>query len=703
MIGNGKPADYSLCSMKCLFLTLFLTVTACAQTYRAEDNGANPTLASNSAAIQATLEQASAGGIVTITTPGTYLLTPQGDNPYDAGHKYCLLMAHDNVTLFVGAGVVLKLADNQQSIAPIDIIVFQGRNNLTFDGSGEITGNSFNQSGWSGGYSQIDHGIIISGYGSSTRANSNIKVRNLTLSRHFSNPINIDARFGLRNSSIQITNVTSIDCGEGIQVIKADDVEISDCNVTSPTHVAVGDAIEVSDVAGFLITRNAVSNHWYGSGFDIYGSQDGTVENFTADDCVNGVNVHYSPSSSVTDPEDILVQNGTITNPRGASLAEGCDGLEAIGAVLTNIVFRNVKIQGTQNAIGIQTLTGVGSKTIGPVTIEDCEVTGASYGIFAAVPISGLTIRRGNYSHNSVDGIRLLYGPGMNAGDVKDLRIENLIAAENGRYGIFLDNQGFTVPQITGSIGDCTLNGNALDPILAGPEGGGITVENLMPNSKTAFGGGAGAIVFGVRYLCPTGANVTTFQNPSKNQTLTIAACQERDIIDARQGGVNIYLTSGQNAHLQVGDRLTLRFDSLTNEWREQIPTSTPRPPNLATEANSDRAIALNAATFAREPFASFTDPNFSQDKATRIMLFVANLDLLPGEDLSLLTVQAQDSLLRTYSLPIEYAGLVENSTLFTQINVRLPEEIFNLGDVWVSVRFRGTTGNRARLSLRPN
>ena len=86
--------------MNCLFLILSLTITAFGQTYRAEDNGASPTLtASNSAAIQATLDQASAGGTVTITTPGTYLLTPQGDNPFFAGHKYCLLMAHDNMTV----------------------------------------------------------------------------------------------------------------------------------------------------------------------------------------------------------------------------------------------------------------------------------------------------------------------------------------------------------------------------------------------------------------------------------------------------------------------------------------------------------------------------------------------------------------------------------------------------------------------------
>jgi len=578
------------------------------------------------------------------------------------------------------------------------------RNNLIFDGPGEISGNSFNQNGWSGGYSQIDHGIIISGTGSSSKANSNITIKNLTLSNHFSNPINIDAGFfGFRNNNILITHVTSVDCGEGIQVIRADGVEISDCNVRSPNHVAVGDAIEVSDVTNFHIARNAVSNHWGGSAFDIYGSQNGTVENFTVDDCVNGVDVHFSPTSLVTDPENVVVQNGTITNPRGVSLSGTCDGLEATGAVLKNIVFRNVKIQGTQFAIGIQTHAEGGIKTTGPVTIEGCEVTGASHGILAAVPISDLTIRGGNYSHNSVDGIHLLYGSTLTASDVRNLSIDNLTAEDNGMFGIALDNQGQIVPQITGSISNCTLSGNFSAPIIAGAEGGGITVENITPNSKTAFGGGTGASVFGVKYFCPTGASVTTFQNPSKDQKLTITACQERDIIDARQGGVNIYLTGGRNAHLHIGDSLVLSFDSLTNKWREDSRTMTPNPPNISTEDNSEKAIALNATNFVRDPFANLTEPNFSADKRTRIMLFVDNLDLLPGEDMSLITVQAEDSLLRTYELPVEHVGLVTDGSPLIQINVRLPEELFNVGEVWVSVSLRGVTGNRASLNLRPN
>lgn len=680
----------------------FLAATGCAQTFRAEDNGASPTLASNSLAIQATLDQASAGGTVTITTPGTYLLTPQDNNPYFAGHLYCLVMAHDNVVLFVGAGVVLKLADNQQSEKPVDIIVFQARTNLTFAGRGEINGNSFNQPNWAGGYSQIDHGIIISGYGVvAGAANTNITVKDLTLKNHFSNPINIDCNGSTRrNSNIRIERVHASDCGEGIQVISADDVWITDCTVDSPKHVAVGDGIEVSNTTRFQIRGCAVQNHRSASGFDIFASRDGVVDNWTSDDNDNGVAVHSF--GGLPDPANVTVSNGVVTNMRNAAEGGVCDGVELNALTLTDVKVVNVRITGTPFGFGFQLGVPSGNKSVGPVVIENCIVTGAQDGILVAAAFSKLKIVGGNYLDNRNRGIVLLYSAGLLPADVGDLYIEGVTATGNGGAGILIDNQGFLVPPITGVINNLTLTENAA-PILAGPEGAGLVVSNITPDSKTEFGGGSGASVFGVKFFCPTGANATSFQNPSWNQVLVITACEERDIIDARQGGTNIYLTGGRSVHLRVGDSLVLSFDSLTNKWREDSRMMTPPPPNLSTEVNSDKAIALNASNFLREPFPPLTEPNFSADNRTRIMLFVDNLGLLSSEDMGLITVQAEDSLFRTYELPVEHVGWVSDPGSLIQINVRLPEELFDVGEVWVSVSLRGVTGNKASLNLRLN
>ena len=67
------------------------------------------------------------------------------------------------------------------------------------------------------------------------------------------------------------------------------------------------------------------------------------------------------------------------------------------------------------------------------------------------------------------------------------------------------------------------------------------------------------------------------------------------------------------------GTPMTITFSVVDN------PNGT--PPNLLTEPNSDRAIALNAATFVAEPFALFTRENFGSDKRTRVMLFVSNFE----------------------------------------------------------------------------
>src|SRR4029453_9380344 len=62
--------------------------------------------------------------------------------------------------------------------------------------------------------------------------------------------------------------------------------------------------------------------------------------------------------------------------------------------------------------------------------------------------------------------------------------------------------------------------------------------------------------------------------------------------------------------------------------------------PMLVTETNSDIAIPLDSFTMLRDPF-SLTNPfNFSSDQRTRLMLFGMNMDLLPGENSSAVTVR---------------------------------------------------------------
>jgi hypothetical protein len=126
---------------------------------------------------------------------------------------------------------------------------------------------------------------------------------------------------------------------------------------------------------------------------------------------------------------------------------------------------------------------------------------------------------------------------------------------------------------------------------------------------------------------------------------------------------VNVTITDGQGVGTIVDDDSTI----------------------LATEQNSQRAIALDSVTFVRDPFA-VTNPNyFGMDHRTRVILFTTNLIVTPG---LVVTAQAVDSQQTTYQLPVEFVGSLPTFLGFAQIVVKLPDGIMVAGDLQVSITF---------------
>jgi uncharacterized protein (TIGR03437 family) len=123
--------------------------------------------------------------------------------------------------------------------------------------------------------------------------------------------------------------------------------------------------------------------------------------------------------------------------------------------------------------------------------------------------------------------------------------------------------------------------------------------------------------------------------------------------------------------------------------------------PTLLTEGNTNRAIALDSVTFLRDPFPLATVNNFSLDQRTRITLFAIGLELLPGEDVSVVTAQAEDSGHKIYPLKVEYVGKVPGFDWLTQVGIRLPDDFLNAGDVLVSVNLRGAVSNKVVIGIR--
>jgi uncharacterized protein (TIGR03437 family) len=121
----------------------------------------------------------------------------------------------------------------------------------------------------------------------------------------------------------------------------------------------------------------------------------------------------------------------------------------------------------------------------------------------------------------------------------------------------------------------------------------------------------------------------------------------------------------------------------------------------IATEQGSDSAIALDSVWMTRDPFPVTTPFNFSADGRTRLVLFVTNLDLLPGETITAVTARAEDAALNVYPLTVEFVGKAPNFDWLTQVVVRLPNNTPASQPIFVSVSLRGQTSNKARIRMK--
>ena len=137
-----------------------------------------------------------------------------------------------------------------------------------------------------------------------------------------------------------------------------------------------------------------------------------------------------------------------------------------------------------------------------------------------------------------------------------------------------------------------------------------------------------------------------------------------------------------------------------TTTSNEATLTVSSPPPIVITEENTDVAIALDSVLMLRDPFL-FTNPlNFSSDQRTRFMFFVRNLDLLPNENSSSITIRAEDAQLNQFPLSLEFFGIVAGFD-FTQLVVRLPDNLPTGQTLFVSVTLRGQTSNKARITMK--
>lgn len=133
-------------------------------------------------------------------------------------------------------------------------------------------------------------------------------------------------------------------------------------------------------------------------------------------------------------------------------------------------------------------------------------------------------------------------------------------------------------------------------------------------------------------------------------------------------------------------------------------PTPTPSPtpsgpPVLMTEANSNRAIALDSVTMLRDPFTVQNLLNFSSDRRTRILIFATNLVFPVNEPFSAVTVQAENSQHNVVQLPVEFVGNISGLPATVEIVVKLTDGLS--GDQLISITYHNLTSNKALVSIK--
>lgn len=264
----------------------------------------------------------------------------------------------------------------------------------------------------------------------------------------------------------------------------------------------------------------------------------------------------------------------------------------------------------------------------------------------------------------------------------------------NGRYKIM--NQGNS---LVWEDWGCT--GSSLEPIAQGTYRGSLCQQWDF----TSLGNGAYKITSAQGGLA---ANVFNC-SPAAGAKLDIfgyggGSCQQFNIERASDGSYVLASVNGNHvvdvpfATTTIGTQLQIWF---YNGFSAQKWLIRPPAPILLTEENTSKAVALDSVTMMRDPFPFRNFNNFSLDQRTRIAIFAMGLELMPGEDASLIAAEAEDSQHNVYPLTIEYVGKVPNLDWLSQVVVRLPDEIEGRGDVWFSIRLRGATSSKALVTVR--
>lgn len=510
------------------------------------ENNTLPNVTDMQPAIQMALDSVpDGGGVITIDEPGIYLLATTKVNPYQAGHKTCLDATKAGTKLIIGPGVILKLANGMQTDAggPVDILVWSSLDDITITGGGRITGNTAGQAGWTGGYAQRTNGVIIKFYAPTAAAD--ILIANLTLDDHFSNPVDSKDGAAAVTSRVTLRDLYGHACGEGFEINDCDDVVMDRITYHDVANVCVGDGLELSRCTNFRISNVYVHSNGAGLAIDLYGSSAGIVTNFVVDGWGAGAISTGSDGANIVD--DVVVSNGVIKN------------ITAAGAILLDVA------EGALMYANIHATDCTGATLM----VMDDDAT-------TRPPVRLHNVLADNCRALIIRGEREIHWDGggdinsdqfgidvdqNSAAEIRNIYLRNLDLRGAGIASFRVNDAAFATIKVNGVIENISIDA---DKFLstASTDLTGLAVSNVTPNELID---NAAALVSDSGHLATlirSSTNLTSFEDPTKNQTIVIEAGGSFSVINRSSGaGVDLYLAGDADFAMTTGDRLVLKYD----------------------------------------------------------------------------------------------------------------------------------------------
>jgi CSLREA domain-containing protein len=381
---------------------------------------------------------------------------------------------------------------------------------------------------------------------------------------------------------------------------------------------------------------------------------------------INVTGVNDGPVNSIPGPQTTSQNTSRIFSSTTFNLISVGDVDAGIDPVVVTLSATNGTLTLSRTS-GLTFLAGDGANDatmtfLGTLADINLALNGLTFKpVVGFYGLAGLQITTGDQGHNGSGGAMsdtAAVAITVNPGGTLQFSSPTF---ETGETGIVTT---ITVTRINGSSGTASVN---------------YTTSN-----GTATGGnGCGA---GNDYAS-TASGLVWADGDTAPKSILVPICD--DSLNEENEFFNLTL-SGPTGSGTLGQQITATLTIVNDD-----------APVLLTEENTERAVALDLVNQTRDPF-SLTNPfNLSLDQRRRVSLFVWRLGLLPSDDASALTAQAEDDEARIYPLTVEYVGAVPSLNSITQVVVRLPDQVVGAPrDLWVKVGLRGPSSNRAIIKI---